>query len=327
MNILNVVNLPDSIWQPIREQYPDVTVKTELNTNRLAEYIDWADIAFGNVPVAWAAAAARGSTGRGLTGRLQWLQSVSAGMDAYQSLIGTGESEGCITRAPVRLTSARGVHHQPIAHHVLMMILALNRQLPAQLREQSAGIWNRQPDTIRSVVGQQVGVIGYGGIGEQLSPLVRTLGMRICGVNRSVTTPTRQDGAELWPMERLDELLQTSDHLLLTLPLTPETENFMNAIRLARVKPGAYLYNVGRGELVDETALVRALIDGPLGGAALDVFRQEPLPVEHPLRQLPNVIVTPHIAGHYLGLRDATFHLFHQNLTRFIAGDSLINEI
>lgn len=230
------------------------------------------------------------------------------------------------------MTSARGVHHQAIAHHLVLMILALNRQLPNQLREQVSGIWNRQPGAIASLVGQQVGIVGYGGIGEQLTPLARALGMQVVGVGRSVTTSIVRDGtergpAELWPMNRLDELLHTSDHLVLSLPLTAETENFMDEGRLRRMKPGACLHNVGRGELVDEAALLRVLTDGSVGGAALDVFRQEPLSANHPLRQLPNVIVTPHIAGHYRGLREATFRFFCQNLERYRRGEPLINEV
>lgn len=307
MNILSVVNLPDSIWQPVREQYPDVHIRTELDKNRLAEYTNWAEVVFGNCPADWALQCSQ----------LRWLQSVSAGMDAYGALVGTS----------IRLTSARGVHHQAIAHHLVLMILALNRQLPNQLKEQTAGIWNRQPDAITSVVGQQVGIIGYGGIGQQLSPLARALGMRVVGIARSVTMETVRDGSELWPMNRLDELLRTSDHVVLCLPLTPETENFMNEDRLRRMKLGACLYNVARGELMDESALLRVLRDGHLTGAALDVFRQEPLPADHPLRQLPNVIITPHIAGHYRGLREATFRLFCDNLERYRRGELLKNEV
>lgn len=312
MNILSVVNVPEELWEPLRRQHPAVTVRTELDPARLDAYADWADVAFGNVPPAWAL-----KTKRGTTYRLRWLQSVSAGLDAYQSLLGTG----------IRLTSARGVHHQSIAHHVVMSILALNRQLPQHLREQGNGTWNRQPHAITSVVGQRVGMVGYGGIGEHLTPLAVALGMHVVGVARSVAEPTRRQGAALWPMSRLDELLQTADHVVLCLPLTPATAGFMNEARLRRMKTEACLHNVARGELLDEAALGRVLGEGHLAGAALDVFCQEPLPADHPLRHHPRVIVTPHIAGHYRGLREATFRLFSDNLGRFLAGQPLLNEV
>lgn len=307
MNILSVVNLPDALWQPLRERYPDAVARTELDPARLNDYLDWADVAFGNVPADWALRAPN----------LRWLQSVSAGLDAYAAL----------ANPSLRLTSARGVHHQPIAQHLALMMLALTRNLPGHLADQQQRRWNRQPDAITPVVGQQVGVIGYGGIGQQLAPLVRALGMRLVGVSRSVPATGVRDGVEVWPLSRLDELLQTSDHLVLCLPLTTDTVHFIDDEKLDRFKRGALFYNVSRGELVDEPALLRALQSGRLAGAALDVFQREPLPPDNPLWSQPNVIVTPHVAGHYRGLREATFRFFCQNLDRYRNGQPLLNEV
>jgi phosphoglycerate dehydrogenase-like enzyme len=310
VNILSVVDLPDALWKSLQQQYPGIVYQTELKTAHLCSPVEWPEIVFGNVPVEWAKEAAQ-------YGRLRWLQSVSAGVEAYAPLQGTS----------VRLTSARGIHHRTIAQHLLLMMLALARDLPAQFRNQRAQVWHRDPDSIGSLQGKVLGLLGYGGIGRQLALLVRPFQMRVLGVSPSCLHPRVEDGVDIWPMESADELISLANHLVLCLPLMASTQGFMNEVRFGRMLPGACFYNVARGQLVEEEALLRALRSGHLACAALDVLQEEPLLPGHPLWNMPNVIVTPHIAGHYRGLREDSFQLFRENLARYLGGQTLINEV
>lgn len=305
MNVLNLVNLPESRLESLRQQYPQLIIRTELDRNMLEEYREWAEIVFGNCPVDWASRASQ----------LQWLQVVSTGIDAYLPLQGK----------PVKVTSAKGVHSQPIAQHLAMTMLAFSRNLLTHQQEQRRQLWNRNPDAITSLSGQRLGIVGFGGIGENMLPFARWVGMEVIGIKKN---PDQQfPGVQIWGMERLEELLRTADHLVLALPFTPETDGLLNANRISQLKPRAFLYNVSRGELVDEKALVKALQSGQLGGAALDVFEKEPLPKEHPFWEMPHVIITPHIAGHFNGLRENTFDLFCENLSLFLQGKPLRNVV
>jgi phosphoglycerate dehydrogenase-like enzyme len=310
MNILSVVDLPGALWEMLVQEHPGLVCRTELDAACLDSLREWPEIVFGNVPVEWVMEAAR-------KGKMRWLQSVSAGVEAYAPLSNTG----------VQLTSGRGLHHRPLAQHLLLMMLALTRNLPAQLRNQQAQVWHRDSDAIFTLAGKTVGVLGYGGIGRALASLVQPLEMHVVGVTHSCQQPRLEDGVKVWPMERADELIGLSDHLVLCLPLTSSTRGFMNEARFASMCPGACFYNIARGQLVEESALLRRLQSGHLAGAALDVFQQEPLPKGHPFWTLPNVIVTPHIAGHFRGLREQSFELFRDNLSRYLRGEPLMNEV
>jgi phosphoglycerate dehydrogenase-like enzyme len=163
-----------------------------------------------------------------------------------------------------------------------------------------------------------------GPIGLEAARLCAEFGMRPIGMRRTVQG---DEPCETWTFARLDELLSTVDDLVLALPLTPDTNGLIGARELALLRPGARLVNVGRGELIDEDALVDALRRGHLAGAALDVFVTEPLPAEHPLWDLPNVIVTPHIAGATPLADDRAAAIFVDNLGRYLRGEPLRNEV
>ncbi len=245
---------------------------------------------------------------------LAWMHSFSAGVDDpwFQRLRARG----------VRLTTSSGAMAVPIAQTVILYLLALARDLPGWLDAQARRSW--EPRDISDLQGRVLGVLGMGPIGQEVARLGGALRMRTLAVRRK---PTGDEPCETWPWERLPELLGLADALVLALPLTDETRHLIDADALARMRPGALLVNVGRGEVVDETALVAALESGHLGGAGLDVFEVEPLPAESPLWGMPNVIVTPHSSGTNPGNQERVIELFLDNLARYRRGDPLRNEV
>jgi phosphoglycerate dehydrogenase-like enzyme len=256
-------------------------------------------------------------------GRLRWLSSVAAGLDGIVSpaLLARG----------VAITSASGVHGPNIAEHLLAMILMFTRGLPRLFRAQLARRWERKI-TSRSggfaeLTGQTLLIVGLGRIGEALAARARPFGVRLLAVKHDPAA--RHDAAvavdELLPLTALDEALGRADHVCVTLPLTPATHHLIDARRLARMRPGAYIYNVSRGAIIDEAALVEALRAGRLAGAGLDVYEEEPLPASSPLWDLDNVILTPHVAGVTPLYYERTAALFAENLERFLAGRPLAN--
>lgn len=250
----------------------------------------------------------------GAAPRLRWLHTFSAGVDHpwFQTLRARG----------VRLTTSSGAHAVPIAQTVLLYLLALSRGLPAWQDAQRRRAWERHEITdLQDLV---LGVVGLGPIGLEVARLGIACGMRTIGARR---TPRGDEPCETWPLARLDELCALADAIVLALPLTDDTRHLFDAARLARMKRGAWLVNVGRGALVDEPALVAALAEARLGGAGLDVFEIEPLPPESPLWSLPNVLVTPHASGDTPRNLVRASEIFVDNLGRFVRGEPLRNEV
>ncbi len=259
---------------------------------------------------------------------LRWVHSATAGVERV--LTPQARQHGLV------ITNARGVFSEPIAEYVLMMILAVVRRLPQLLELQRERTW--QPLEASEMREVTVGIVGLGSIGLEVAHLAHRFGASVVATRKgdavggSPSTPgaassAKLDGVEVLPAEALDDLLARSDFVVLALPLTPTTEDLFDAERLARVKPGAWLINVARGRLVNEQALVRALHDGPLGGAVLDTFREEPLPPESPLWGVPNLIVTPHTSWSSGRVLDRSVELFCDNLRRYAVGNSLHNVV
>jgi phosphoglycerate dehydrogenase-like enzyme len=246
--------------------------------------------------------------------RLSWLHTFSAGVDheVFQRFLGRG----------VRVTTSSGAHAVPIAQTVVLYLLALSRDLGGWLDAQRAHRW--APRAIHDLQGERLGVAGLGPIGIEVARLGRALRMEVLGLRR---TPRGDEPCETVALHRLREHLPRLDHLVLALPLAPETHHLLDAGALALMKPTATLVNVGRGALVDEAALAEALRRRRLGGAALDVFEVEPLPRESPLWDLPNVIVTPHSSGSNPGNDRRAAAIFFENLRAFEAGRALRNEV
>jgi phosphoglycerate dehydrogenase-like enzyme len=258
-----------------------------------------------------------------LAPRLRWLSSWAAGVErvARPSLLSRG----------IVLTNASGVHGPNIAEHLLAMILMFTRAMPRLHRAQLARRWERRfashADGPEELTGKTVLIVGLGRIGEAVAARARPFGVRLVAVKHDPST--RHDAGvavdELVGMDALDEVLGRADHVCLTVPLTRQTHHLIDARRLGLMRAGAYLYNISRGAVVDQAALVDALRSGRLAGAGLDVFEHEPLPEQSPLWDLDNAILTPHVAGltpHYF---ERTAALFAENLDRFLSGRPLRN--
>ena len=239
----------------------------------------------------------------------------------------------------VLVTNARGVFSRPIAEHVLLMILAISRHLPDLVELQRERTW--QPLEGRELRELTIGIVGYGSLGRSVASLATAFGARVLAMRRRPTEAEPgtgdADDPEAFPIEPRVErvvgpegllaLLAESDIVVLAAPLTPETESMIDEAAIAAMKRDAWLINVARGRLIDDTALLRALRDNRIGGAALDTFRDEPLPQSSPYWELPNVILTPHTAWSSSRVLDRSIDLFCDNLVRFSRGEELRNVV
>ncbi len=250
---------------------------------------------------------------------LRWLHVFNAGVDhpVFASVLERG----------VRLTTSSGSTAEPIAQTAIAGMLCLARNFPRWLAGQRSHKWDqmRPPEFPRDLRGQVMVVIGMGMIGTEIARLARVLGLRVIGVRRSAAKTPHVD--ELRTPAELDAVLARCDWLVIACPLTPETRNMVDAALLAKLPDGARVMNIGRGEIVDEPALIAALESGRLGGAYLDVFAQEPLPADSPLWTLPNVLVTPHNSAASAGNDARVNAIFLDNLTRWQRQQPLVNEV
>jgi phosphoglycerate dehydrogenase-like enzyme len=265
---------------------------------------------------------------------LRWIQLLSAGADhALKGQVSAG----------VALTTSSGIHAATMAEYTIASMLAFAHKLHLLIRAQINREWRRSGDfmsMVDAMRGHTLGLIGYGSIGRETARLGRALGMRVIALKRDPTA--RHD--EGWmpiglgdpdgsiperfygPGERV-EMLAECDYVTVTLPLTEATRGFIGERELRAMKPHAYLVNVGRGEVVDQGALVEALRAGRIGGAGLDVFEREPLEAESPLWAMENTILTPHMSGAFRGYVETCCELFADNLHRFVAGRPLLNQV
>jgi phosphoglycerate dehydrogenase-like enzyme len=256
---------------------------------------------------------------------LRWVHIHSAGADRqiYLDLMAKG----------VQVCTSSGANAQVVATVALAGMLALARRFPLLWAEQQQRQWipmmgERMP---RDLPGQTATVVGWGPIGQKLGSLLQALGMNVVAVRQQVQAkplaqPSTQPdnvGVEMVTFEDWHQVLPKTDWLVLACPLTPKTRQLVNAQALALMPPGAHLVNVARGEVVDEPALVAALQSGQLGGAFLDVFAHEPLPKDSPLWAMPQVMVTPHAAGHSDGNETRVAQMFLDNLSRWVQGQPL----
>jgi phosphoglycerate dehydrogenase-like enzyme len=207
-------------------------------------------------------------------------------------------------------------------------MLAFARQLPALVRAQQQARWQPPPPArLFELSGQTLAIVGLGAIGSALASRAAALGMRVVGVRRSAGSTAPPGVERLYAFDGLDLALAEADHVAIALPLTPQTRGLFDAARLGRMKPGAHLYNVGRGATVDADALLAALRSGRLAGAGLDVTEPEPLPSESPLWREPNVIVTAHSSGLTPRSFERYARLLLDNLGRWVRGEALLNVV
>jgi phosphoglycerate dehydrogenase-like enzyme len=248
-------------------------------------------------------------------GRLRWIHATSAGIDAllFPALVDSA----------IPVTNARGIFDGAIAEFVLGQILAFAKDLPESVRMNERRVW-RHRETER-IEGRHVLVVGAGSIGRRIGRLLGAAGMSVAGVARR----QRDDSVfgTVQPIERLHDLLGAADFVVLATPLTPETKGLIAAPELRAMKPSARLINIARGAVVVADDLVAALRSGTIAGAALDVFDVEPLPADHPFYEMPQVIVTAHMAGDFIGWREALARQFIDNFERWRRGHPLENVV
>ena len=299
-----IIHLPDD---PAQRLPADVIAKIEV------AYLT-RDIRFSNLYESY------GDTAKAAT-NLRWANFVSTGIDQHPFLPALHERK-------VRLTTSAGSNGEPVGHTAVCGLLMLARNFPRWLTAQRERRWDpaRMPHFPRDLPGQTALIVGLGSIGSEIARLARALGLKVIGVRRSPQRPG-DPVDELHPPQKLAELLPRADWLIIASPLTAETRGMINADLLARLPQGARIINIGRGEIIDETAMIEALRSGHLGGAYLDVFEKEPLPTESPLWDLPNVLISPHNSAAASGNDERVYQMFLANLEHWQHKQALTNEV
>jgi len=247
--------------------------------------------------------------------RLRLIQTAGAGVDSVLPAPDLPQE--------VRITNARSVAGNQMAEHALTMILAFAKQLPKAMENQGSRRWERYVPT--SLVDKTCSIIGLGAIGRVVAERARQFGMRVIGIQRKPKNCVHTD--EVLPPEHTDRALREADYVVVILPLTPKTRNFMNGALLLNMKQDAVLINISRGGIVDETTVANMLREGRLRGAAFDVFQEEPLPESSNLWTIPNLIITPHVAGGVPDYMERVLEIFTDNVRRLENGEPLRNEI
>jgi D-2-hydroxyacid dehydrogenase (NADP+) len=307
-------NPPPEMPERIRARWPEMRVIHLPRYDRIAEELPDTDIfvGFSLRPEQFA-----------LARKLKWLHSTAAGVGQLMY--------GELRRSGIEVTNASGVHRIPMAEHIVGTLIALARRFPDCFRYQQQSRWAQQelwnaPVRPRELRGQILLFIGFGAIGREVAKVVRPLGIRAWAVTRSGRA---EEGLaeQVFPASKLHEALPQADFVVLAAPETPETRKMIGAGELAFMKASAYFLNVSRGALVDEPALISALEQRKIAGAALDVASQEPLPPESPLWRLDNAFITPHMSAVSEHLWERQTDLLMENLERWFAGLELLNRV
>ncbi len=266
--------------------------------------------------------------------RLRWVQMHTAGVDNILD-------HPLYTNSEVMFTTTSGIHVVQMAEYVFGMILAFAHKIPQMLEDQRSAEWpEKKFERYKpfELYGATLGIIGYGSIGRQVARIGQAFGMRVVAVKsdmrnlkleRFILPNTGDPEGEIpdryYPIKALRSFLTECDFVVIALPLTDATHHLITAKALEAMKPSAMLINVARGDVIDEEALAHALQGGKIGGAALDVFNQEPLPADSPLWKLPNTIISPHVSGYSPHYDERSADVFAENSRRFLAEEPLIN--
>ena len=251
--------------------------------------------------------------------KLKWIQAPSAGVEFVARI-------PALANADVMLTNTRGAHGPSIGEHTIALLLAMTRHVPESVRQQDKHIFDRTIlyRTCREIGGMTMGILGFGALGRGIAQRALGMEMNVIAIDAQAVDGTGLVD-EVWPVSRLDEFLERSDVVVVATPYTAETHHMLDAARLARMKPDAYLIVVSRGGIVDEDALVDALRNDRLAGAALDVTMPEPPDPGSPLWDCPRLLMTPHTAGASARKERSVVEIFRDNILRFQHGDPLVN--
>ena len=309
------------VWLPgrLRADFPQLDVESQTDYDNIEQYIHDADVFLG-----WSLRPQQLRAAK----RLRWIHSPAAGVHLLMSPE--------LAATDIVVTNAREVHGPVVAEHAIALMMALAKRLPSCMRYQrehkwgQEALWDERPRP-RELRGSTLCLVGVGSIGRNVALRALAMGMRVICVRQHPDSQATADAlagdVTVGGPSDLDNFLGQADFVVLAAPLTPQTEGMINADRLAKMRPEAYLVNVARGPLVDEAALVNALKAGKIGGAALDVFPAEPLPADSPYWDLENVLITPHSAGVNERLWERHYALIAENMRRFLNGAPLLGVV
>jgi phosphoglycerate dehydrogenase-like enzyme len=322
MNLLVILRHPFELWnappwllERLNQDFPGINAVQRSSYEGIEE-----NLADAEIVVSWSLRPEQFKA----ASRLRWIHSPAAAVHQfmYPELI----------HSDVMLTNAREVHGPVVAEHVMALLFALAKCLPQAVRLQTQHVWGQellwrgQPRP-RELAQATLGLVGLGSIGRAVAKHASNLGMRVIAVRENPKNEIPQGVEQVFASSQLDLLLADSDYVVLAAPVRPSTRGLMDARRLAKMKPDACLINVGRGSLVDEVALLEALRERRIGGAALDVFEEEPLPADSPLWDLDNLLITPHTAGLTEKLWERHYQLLSENLRRYMEGKPLLSVV
>ncbi len=303
---------PAATFERLSQAFPNLTVQLATGDDFIRALPGAkAAVAWSMTPEEYAAA-----------NDLRWFQSIGAGVERV--LLPGMRENGLV------VTNTSGIHSSNISEHVLSLMLAFARQLPTQLEGQARREW-RDSAEIRNAIFELAGstllVVGFGDIGRALARKANALDMQVIGVRRNPVGEVPAYADRIVGLDQIEDVVGEADHVAICLPQTPGTTGLFNSDLIGRMKPGAYLYNIGRGPIVDTGALVSALASGHLAGAGLDVTDPEPLPAGSPLWNDKRVIITSHTAGSTPHFWSRITEILVDNISRFQKGESLVNVV
>ena len=312
MNVLILSSVYDAqeFKSYLISDFPDVTFLAAKEEDEVGDFIEKADVL---------AALRISDSLLSRAKNLKWIQCTITGTDFIESL------PSFKARKDIILTSSRGIHGPQMSEMAIMLMIAMNRQLPRFVRNQDRRVWERWPTTM--LYRKKVGILGVGAIGESIAEKCKAFEMTVLGID---PVPRKIDAVdEFYGLDELHYVMSEVDYFISVAPSTPDNQKMLNAKAFSRMKPTAFFINIGRGEVVDEDDLLQALKDRKITGAALDTFRQEPLPPEHPFWGMDNIIITPHVGGMSDIYVQQAVKIFHENLKRFLKGEreDMINMI
>ena len=308
MNLLIVNEEAEYIKKKIGSEFPDLTIHAAAGENEVGDFLARAEILLS---IRASDELIRGAK------NLQWIQSMITGVDFFLNLPSLGKE--------ILLTSSRGIHGPQMSELAILLMLVLNRKYHENVRNQDKRVWERWPGAL--LWKKSVGILGVGVIGQAISEKCKAFGMTVYGVDSIKRKIESVD--YLYGPDELLSVLEKVDYFINVVPFTPETGKMIGAKEFSAMKPTSFYISMGRGDTVDEEALIDALESGKIGGAGLDVFALEPLPKESPFWEMKNVVITPHIGGMSDIYADQMLPIFEENLRRFLKGErrNLVNLI
>jgi len=300
MNLLILENRAAEYKKALSPKFPEVVIHAAAQEAEVGKFIEQADIL---MTIRISDDLIKKAS------KLKWIHAITTGVDYIVNLPSL--------RKEVILTSTRGIHGPQVSEMAFLLMLALNRNFPEVVRNQDKGVWERWQGKL--LWRKKIGILGVGVIGEEIARKAKAFGMEVFGID---IIKRKLDCIDIfYGPEDIVKVAKDVDYLVIVAPRTPETEKIVDSKVLSAMKPTAFLLNLGRGELVDEEALIHVLKSGKIAGAGLDTYLQEPLPKEHPFWGMKNVIVSPHVAGMSDIYVEQALTIFEENLRRFIKGE------